>query len=377
MRVKAVFVVFCLTVLVNFSTAAQPIGPFGPIQPGQEEAYDAGFYTTLDLSQTIEGVTVGLSWAYADPWYIQVGLARILNQHGGRLKIVSAMLRLADSDEPAADLGDGSEHPDAHWLSWRYPIPFGEETFDPNGHLAVYDLFETFPEQLDFDLTIRLEVMPPSPTPAADLPTLAPEVTPEPTPKPEPVYHDYEFSFTVKPYPVRIIKPDTGFEENGLQVTINQLAITPIRTIVDFCYTVLDSIDTWYPSNEDLESYYGDNEITLFEQFGGNPTQLLSGDAGGCRRYDAQLFHDGVESPFTFEIRTLTTGYVPAENHTEEIGRYIDENGIDAPPRYDQDGKLVGFQLSHEMFLDVAVALGYMKRMDGLWLINVPIPPQD
>lgn len=376
MRTLGLFAIVCLVFAVVPvhsipMHAMQPTEPPPPVEPGRMEAQLGGAYTSLDLSQTINGVTVMLGWGYADPWLIEVGM---LKRGGGPIR--SAVLRLHDETHPTPDLGDGYIHPDATWFQWGPARAISAAAFDPNhGQMPFYDHYDTFPETLDLELVVLVEMPPVSPTPDPNAPTLAPEVTPEPTPILTPVYQEFRFEFTLKVYPVRILQPDAVLDVDGLTVSINRMAITPVITILDMCYSVESEIDGWYMAETD--TYYGENEETIYER-NGIPFDRFEGpDADGCGYYIAPLFYDLVSSPFTLEIGHLKTVFRHSDRDLREIQSYLKLKGLDMMLEVDTSGSIRGFRMPEGVMLeDVAYELGMIHRIEGPWQLTVPIPQE-
>lgn len=367
MHVRLILLVFCFLTFTA-PIAAQPVGPIPPVEPGRLAAYNAGLYTLLDMSQTIDEVTIGLDWAYADPWLIEVGLKPQRNPKGS--KIISADLRLVGADIGSPTLSGGFAGADAHWFEWRYANFLDV----PMGRLPIYNGFDKIPDELDFELVVVVQMPPIPPTLEPRQPTLDPEVTPDPTPRPEPIFQEFRFELSLPVYPVHIIQTDTKYEKNGVTFSVNQLAITPVKTVVDICYEIEGSDGSWVIDN--IDAYFESNETSNYEAQGIPIGRFEGWYDERCGYINAQVAYAAVGSSFTLEIPHITRTFYLGYEQLVAIQQHLKTRGIEMTIDTDKTGQYFGYSLSESVDLEaVAVELDLTERINGPWVIKVPFYP--
>ncbi|HIE38809.1 MAG TPA: DUF4179 domain-containing protein [Anaerolineae bacterium] len=210
-------------------------------ETGLQHVEQAGLVRELDLSQTVEGVTVTLERAYADANRVVVGFTvsgpdgqrydpyrvTLVGTDGAALPLATGMGMTGSSDVLGADLppGDG-----AHVLSFDAAAVEGE------------------PAELDLRLVVELErvTLPPDATgpfltsarPPANTPDSAVVVDLEPLPTPDEgaIVGPFIFDFSLPFDPGHTVEVRQTAEAAGVAVRLERVLITPSETRAFLCF---------------------------------------------------------------------------------------------------------------------------------------------
>ncbi|MCC6801482.1 MAG: DUF4179 domain-containing protein [Anaerolineae bacterium] len=199
---------------------------------GLKAVNDAELGTPLNLSQTVDDLTVNLQWVYADENRISLGY------------VVSGEGPL---DSPAQDYyprdmvlsdGDGNVFPSAGGMGYT-----GE-----GGEAAQVSSFDTskvgsLPETLNLHLELRVEIMThdaratleAKPTPAPDATSVVEQIGPGDFPFSGP-YGPFVFDFSVSSKPSRIINFNQTVTDQDVPITLKRVIIAPSQTRVEVCF---------------------------------------------------------------------------------------------------------------------------------------------
>jgi hypothetical protein len=378
MRLRLACVLFAICVTSSAATA-QRIDPRPPANPIHKFAYDAGLYTPLDLAQSASGSIVALGYAYADPWMIQVGLGPS-TQVAGRIN--SAQLRVWHPVGIWIDVGDGYVYPDAHWFEWHYITGDYGQVYAIDGRLPLYDAFAMWPETLELELTVTVAQPGPTPTREPHPPTLAPEVTPEPTPPPSRLEQDFVFRFSVRVHPPHTLQPDVTITRAGLEVTLTRLAVTPVRTLMEFCFRELDGApitDAW---NVRISEATFDRDALHYSQWMQSPgAELIAGvnEISTCKLYEVHRFYDGGPGrELNVTIDRILTPLVFSRREWSILQTHLRKRGVKITLDFNEEGDLR--MLDHPQRLDlrsVAAELDLTRLIEGPWTVVIPIPASE
>jgi hypothetical protein len=233
---------------------------------GLRQVEQANLVQELDLSQTVDGVTVTLERAYADANRIVVGYT-IKGPNGQRYDARHLTLTDAAGTVFSPTIGFGvTGQSDTLQVS----LPPGE-----GADVICFDAasVEGAPAELDLQLVMELEksVLPPgalelpptSDSPPAETPMVV-VLEPLPTPEEEAIVGPFTFDFSVPIIPGRVAEVNQTVEAAGVAVRLERVVVTPSETRA---YLRFDSpsgeADWWMPiamlqaPGEDGKSYAG------------------------------------------------------------------------------------------------------------------------
>jgi len=200
------------------------------IEPGLQHVEQANLVQALDLSQTVEGVTVTLERAYADANRIVVGFT--IEETAGRRHEARLTLTDADGDVFPATIGYGvTGQSDLFGVS----LPPGERAYV---HAFDAAAVQGPPETLNLRLVIELEelVLPP------EAPSPSPTLSGSPVEPSEPMVMELEplpqgaivgtftFDFSVPFIAGRVAEVNQTVEAAGVAVRLERVVVTPSET---------------------------------------------------------------------------------------------------------------------------------------------------
>ncbi len=199
---------------------------------GLKAINDAELGTPLNLSQTVDGLTVNLQWVYADENRISIGY--IVDGEG-------------PLDSPAQDYypmlprltdADGNEFPSAGGMGYT-----GE-----GGEAAQVSSFDTskveaLPETLNLHLELSVEIITqdtratlnaqPTPAPGSTPVIQSRELGNSPFEGP---YGPFTFDFSVSTRQSRIIDLDQTVTDQDVPITLKRVIIAPSQTRIEVCF---------------------------------------------------------------------------------------------------------------------------------------------
>jgi hypothetical protein len=201
---------------------------------GSQYLAENGLVEKLDLSQTENGVTATVHWAYAD---------------ANRVLIAYTIAHPADRESTSVTLTDEDGE--------ALPSILGAYGYADNGLMGEVRSYDAGPvrgEQDVLRLRLHMEVstfnLPkesPTPPPA----TVEPEtgvsiVVLEPTQVGEPVA-TFDFQFSLPFHPAQAVTIGQVAEHLGIAITLVSAVIAPSDTRFDLCFTGLDPSIEWIP----------------------------------------------------------------------------------------------------------------------------------
>jgi hypothetical protein len=235
-------------------------------EAGLRHVEQANLVQELNLSQTVDGVTVTLEQAYADANRIVVGFT-IKDPNGQRYDAWDMTLTDAAGTVFSGTIGYGvTGQSDMLQVS----LPPGE-----GADVICFDAapVEGAPAELDLRLVMELEkfVLPPAalePPPTPDSPPAEPPMVvilePLPTPEEEAIVGPFTFDFSVPFIPGRVAEVNQTVEAAGVAVCLERVVVTPSETRAILCFEPPDGdpkewipIAMLEPPGEEGESYSG------------------------------------------------------------------------------------------------------------------------
>ncbi|MFO7781043.1 MAG: DUF4179 domain-containing protein [Spirochaetia bacterium] len=241
-----------LALLLTFSAvvyAAVPaVGRLFQQEPGLQHVEQADLVQELDLSQTVNGVTVTLERAYADANRIAVGYS-VKDPDGQRYHTDRLTVTDADDTVFPGTTGLGAAGKSA---IFGIELPPGEEA-----DVLCFDAaaVEGTPAELDLRLVVEVRelVLPtdtegPSPTPAGS-PAKPGEPMVELEPMPQgAVVGTFTFDFNVPFIPGRVAAVNQTVEAAGVAVRLERVVITPSETRVTLRFDPPADVETSWTS---------------------------------------------------------------------------------------------------------------------------------
>lgn len=202
------------------------------LDPGLHAVQEAGKGQELDLTQTVDGITVHVQWAYADANRVSIGYT-ISGEGILDSPAINYYPRatLTDADGQALNSAGGIGHT-------------GEG--EPGAEVDSFDLasLDPLPDMLDLRLTLNVETMTADsfatldarPTPAPDSTPVVEAFTPGNTPFSGP-FGPFEFAFTIPVGEGRIIPIDQTVTDQGATIRFVRAILSPSQTRIEFCLT--------------------------------------------------------------------------------------------------------------------------------------------
>jgi hypothetical protein len=242
-----------LALLLTFSAvvyaAAPAVGRLFQQEPGLQHVEEADLVQELDLSQTVNSVTVTLERAYADANRIAVGYS-VKDRDGQRYHTDPLTLTDADGTVFPGTTGLGAAGKSA---IFGIELPPGEEA-----NVLCFDAaaVEGAPAELDLRLVVEVTelVLPtdtegPSPTPAGSPAKpgepIAVELEPMP---PGDTVGTFTFDFSVPFIPGRVAEVDQTVEAAGVAVTLQRMVVTPSETRATLRFDPPGDVETRWTS---------------------------------------------------------------------------------------------------------------------------------
>ena len=226
----------------------------GLFQKWATDVEEAGLAQELDLSQTIEGVTVRLERAYADSNVVLVGFT--VSGHGSSYQVEAGELSTADGQNLRGMIGMGVGPGSKSVLgSWQ-----------PTEREAVITAFDASSlEGAPAELNLTLE------TNVADA-----AATGESTTMGKATVGPFKFNFSIPFHAGKVIELGQTIEAAGVPVTLKQVVISPwaTRTVFSFdlppeeeqsgCFPI---VSLEFPGSETQNGVFGGGSKSSFSQY--------------------------------------------------------------------------------------------------------------
>jgi hypothetical protein len=247
-----------LALFLAFGAVAYALAPIVMSRLFQQEAglrhvEQAGLVQELNLSQTVDGITVTLERAYADANRIVIGFT-ISGPASQRYDSRQVML----TDAAGTIFPEG---PLMYGVTGKSDILEVELPPGEGGYVISFDAaaIQGTPSVLHLRLVMDVEefVLPPnapelSPTPDSPL-AEPPDVMvvvlePLPTPAPEAIVGPFTFDFSVPFIPGHTVEVQQTVEAVGVAVRLERVVVTPSETRVILCFKPPDGVSKdWVP----------------------------------------------------------------------------------------------------------------------------------
>jgi hypothetical protein len=324
---------------------------------GIEAARQAGLVKTLDVSQTIKGVTVFIHWVYIDAnemsirYYVDAQDMRVSRN------VLEGDVRVTDADGNSFFCQGGglSSSPDPSApitaRSLEKPCPVNSPLLD-----SIKGAWREIPLTLEFNVNGY----------GIPDPNASPEGTPEAAPP-----DIFRFDVNVPYYPAIEVEPDQTITKNGTSVTLKSLSIIPASTVMTICYGLPPDTD-WHMGNPSLT-------------IGGAPlrtTMLLEGMwiRNGCQELKNDIYFDGRVPVFTLAFDYLQTHGIrlfPKDRATwDTLLPQLEARGITVILAENPDKTVYPNEMRFlaEDYRDTLYELGLQDRVEGPWKFVVRIP---
>lgn len=373
---RAAAVLAAVLIFSSMSVAAAVVLYQQRNDPGLTGADEQGLFTTLDLTQTVKGVTVTLEQGYADA--NRVALLTEFRYDRAVAAVPDAGFSL---DHRLIDRTTGAELPE---------IPLGGGGGGSNGDTTIIEgvgqlsfdatSITTAPETLDLRLEVTFAALPAgNPSgggggggSADQPPTTVPQSSANPADAFVPFTITFDFSLPfIEEYiiPASALPPVT---RNGIDMRIEQISIAPSLTRIDLCYTLPDDDGLWTPY---MALNTADNTYTQ-ELF--LPLDAPVQDGEICTEVVFSVpYVPGMEANWTLEVHYLRSTFAATEANGAQLRTLLAEQGIDidifAPLDGSQTFRLVfGMAGPPDESLDLAAVLAdafaaLSERIDGPW----------
>jgi hypothetical protein len=349
--------------------------------PVMEAAREAGLIEEIGLSQTVGDVTVTLDWAYADTQRIMLGYtlhtAEDINPNDLFSPFMSSP-RLSDGEGASFSYASSIPIPGDQSNEMVMVIDYYTQAILPGAQADEFvvdnEYFNSPPDELDLqfelnygDFTAEANVPPAS----LDDSNLEPGDYVD-------AIGPFVFDFTVPLYPAVVVAPMETVEVDGIEMTLEQVSITPTKTSARVCYDMPDARD-WMP------------EASV--EVGGEPGRM-SGAAlvGGkeaaadtehrCRDLSYDVFYDTEPTTMTVNVDYLTASMTEGPDDWERIRDVLAEQGIEIEVNFSQGegGGGVGIEVIsipdgvdfNEAVNEAREMLG--DRLAGPWTFTVELP---
>jgi hypothetical protein len=363
--------VACLVLSVMLGT--QPLHAQDDSNPIVTQLVAAGLVTPIDVDATINGVDVTINWVYADANQVIVTLTmrnldysnvpadtlpakeivRVATSDGGEFSYQSAYATFADTPKGLANLTVTTQF---------YPQVFKVSTEEPE---IIDDYFATLGPNMPTTVDLQLMV------------DIATNVGPQDysmIPPGEPA--ELTLPVTVTLHPGITLTPQTTVTASDLDVTLQQLTITPSQTSFEVCYDLPDGGD-WQP----VTALSINDQAALL--FGSGLTERPTPqDTSRCSRLSYGAFYDGSPVTVTVTVEALRTSMPETRDYWESVRDELAThevviNVLMSGGRYYE---MVSFpDTMSEMEANNLlwqVAQNLLPRIDGPWTFILEIGPE-
>ncbi|MBZ0294406.1 MAG: DUF4179 domain-containing protein [Anaerolineae bacterium] len=353
----------------------------GSTDPLLQAMNDSDLLTTIDETQTQEGVTVTLNWVYADTQNLKVNytlenidpimLYPPYSSHATLRNAEGFMFSYANSRLEEGSTAD----------SLTMTVDFYNQAVRPIDNSDQYEVvdnyfmnrYETLPQTLSLQLELRLgdfEVADWTPLDSIDTDYAIGDYVE--------LIGPFTFDVTLPLQAAVELEPMQTVEQNGLAVTLEALSISPTRTSARLCYQLPDARD-WLPQAsitiDGVPGYLSGHGVVDMAQFENTERR--------CRNLRFDAFYDGNPGTLDLSLDVLETSMMEGPDDWARIAAALAEDGIDIDVIFEQSenggGSIrieevdvpEGFNLQEAA--DAArEALG--DRISGPWVFQVELP---
>ncbi len=374
---------FCFTLLLLtlFGVLAGVTSAQDNADPLVQAADEAGLLHDLNLTQTVDGITVTLNWAYVDTQQLLVnyrveGADPLMFNNP-----ITTPIILRDAEGYSFSYASAVPQPDASAADVTYTTSFYTQGMRQLEGSNEYEIlndyfrsgFATVPDEIDlqFELTfggyevpdwVMVEGIESEYAPGDMIEAVGPFI----------------FNFAVTVQNAVELAPMQTVEAAGLSVTLEALTVAPSALEAQICYDLPDGRD-WLPE----ASVFIDGVAGYMSGHGITDLTQLENMERRCRNLRFDVFYPGESATITLTLDYLTTPMQEGPADWERIEDVLAEDGIDIDVifeqgenggggiRIEQINVPDGFNLQEAMN-SAREKLG--DRVAGPWVFEVELP---
>ncbi len=352
-----------------FAVVSSQIG-----DPGLEGARTNHLITDVNQTQTIDGVTVTLEWAYADAQRLAFGYSITAPEEN--IYYNTSDLRLYDEANSFTTDGGGGGGGGGVGRESQYVTSYN------------ITMADDAPEELALHIDLTLTPMEHmevgisgygggsgggggSTGGGAAIAATA-EVTPEMGDS-QPNIGPFQFAFTLPHYPAITVTPEQTVESNGVAITLKSLSVVPSMTAAEICYTLPDSRD-WSPV---FTLHAGDVE-TAVAGWGMNGLPMPE-DTERCVTYEFYAPYDYTPTTFTLTATELRTSASFTPERAEQFRALLADQGVEVEITL-ANGEGFGYEIKNQpdgdvgLLIQTAMDTAFSDHYSGEWTFTVEIP---
>lgn len=343
---------------------------------GIEGAKEAQVTTPLNLSQTIEGVTVNLKWAYADGSQLAMEYETIITDDEGKVyrprSDTPIIMRILDETGRVVN-----KYPNRYDASTRAePVLIA---FDLPRWLEL-DGSKTFTLEMAFNERPKVWTFLDSfigrPHTFSSSTFGSRQIRPESTPEVEPLevpddgVGPFIFTFTLPVTPQVILEPMQTVTVQGVPITLEYVAFSPTRTTARVCFDYTPEFkELGYQANiemdvEGVQVYFG----------GSSGFRSKENKSRHCNERNFDVFFETYPEHLDLYVEALEFITPSSPELFLEVERTLGEQYFDV--EFDEDGNVVSYRFGNPNDPEYRAALieaGY--RIEGPWVFDVKLPP--
>lgn len=377
-RIKPLGRLLLVAVLVLLVSAGAYAVYQSTLERGIEGAKGAQVTTPLNLSQTIDGVTVTLKWAYADGSQLAMEYETIITDAEGKvyyprsdtpitMRILDETGRVVNKHPNRFDASTQSEPVLMAFDFPRWLKLDGSKTFTVeiafNERPKVWTFLDSFLGRQDTYFSSSFGSR-----------QLRPESTPEvePLAVPEDGVGTFKFTFTLPVTPTIVLEPMQTVTVQGIPITLEYVAFTPTRTTARVCFDYTPEFkQLWYQAKLEMDV----DGVPVY--FGGSSGFGVNGNKNRhCNERDFDVFFETYPEKLDIYVEALEFSSASSPELFLEVERILGEEYFDV--ELDEDGNVISYRYgnpSDPEYQAALVAAGY--RIEGPWTFDVklPIPP--
>ncbi len=376
---KPFWIVLCLLV-VSIAGVAQAQDAPGE-DPLITAAREAGLLHELNLTQTLDDISVTLNWAYVDTQqlilnYTVTGADPLMLN--ASFAITPIVLRDAEGYQfsysramPLPDATADSTTVTAHFYNQAIRQIAGSDQYE-----VVDDYFHTHFDRVPAEIALQMAL------------TLGGYEVPEwvitegvesaySVGDDVPAVGPFTFDFTVPVTNSVELEPMETVEADGLAVTLEALSVAPTAAEARICYDMPDGRD-WLPE----ATLTIDGEIGYMSGHGVTDMAQFENTERRCRNVSFSAFYDGSPTTLTLSLDYLSTSMQEGPADWERIEEVLAEDGIDIDVIFERGESGGGMRIEEvdvpEGF-DLQEALNAARetlgdRVAGPWVFEVELP---
>lgn len=367
----------CVSLVMTAGVQAQD----APNDPLLRAISESDLLTTIDETQTRNGVTVTLNWAYADTQGLKVNYTLenvdpilLYSPYGSNVNLHDAegFIFSYSSSRPEETSASDTFTTTVDFYNQAVRLINNSDQYEVvDNYFSTH--YQTLPQTLNLQLELRL----------GDFEV--PDWTPLDSMDTEYAIGDYveligpfTFDFNLPLRAAVELEPMQTVEQNGLAVTLEALSVAPTRTSARLCYQLPDERD-WLPQAsvtiDGVTGYLSGHGVVDMAQFENTERR--------CRNMRFDAFYDGSPATLNFSLNVLETSMMEGVADWEHIADVLAEDGIDIEVileqgengggglRIEEVNVPEGFNLQ-EAANAAREALG--DRIHGPWVFEIELP---